>query len=171
MSAVHGTMGPGAQRSGLSDDSARKASAGGPANDPPPSAPPTPADPPAAELETRTGHQVEPWEAAPRPPAILEFEDEDDEFDKVMRKADDLSDGAKNIGDSLDNIVKGLERGPAASDLRTITIRDDDVVSTAIPITPPTFSKGSATAALAVIGIGAVYTGKKILNRLRRQDG
>jgi hypothetical protein len=89
----------------------------------------------------------------------------------VLRKADDLSDGAKNIADSLDNIVKGLERGPASSDLRAITIRDDDVVSTAIPQTPSTFSKGSLTAAVAVLGIGAVYTGKKIANRLRRQDG
>jgi hypothetical protein len=171
LSAVHGNMGSGAQRAGKGSESAPKGSGGEPGSGPPPSEPPLSSAAPAADLETRSGDRVEPWEGAPQPPAILEFEDEDDDFDRVMRKADDLSDGAKNITDSLDNIVKGLDRGPASSDLRTITIRDDDVVSTAIPQTPSTFSKGSLTAAVAVLGIGAVYTGKKIANRLRRQDG
>ncbi|WP_205325859.1 hypothetical protein [Glycomyces sp. YM15] len=183
LSAIHGTLGPGA-RSSAPDSSANAGAAGG-GSGPLPNDPLTPAAPSSdgentpegsdcvssPELQYRNGDQIEPWEAVPQPPAILQFEDEDDEFDRLMRKSDDLSDGTKNVADSLDNIVKGLERGPAPSELRTITIQDDGAVSTAIPFNPPPFSKASLTASLAVAGVGAAYATKKLVNRFRRNDG
>ncbi|GAB3995921.1 hypothetical protein GCM10029992_14510 [Glycomyces albus] len=102
---------------------------------------------------------------------MLNLDDDDDEFDKVMRRADDLSDGTKTTVDSLDNIVKGLERGPAEGELRTITVQDDGPTSTAIPASQPAFGKGSLTAALAVLSIGGVAVGRKIARGIRRSDG
>lgn len=128
-------------------------------------------EPAASGVEYRTGDQLEPWEIVPTPPAVLEFEDEDDEFTRFARKGDDVSDGAKAIGDSLDNIVQGLERGPASAELRSITIRVDDAASTAIPVNPPPFSKGSLSAAVAVIGLAGVMAGRKLANRFGRDDG
>ncbi|WP_199040096.1 hypothetical protein [Glycomyces salinus] len=161
MRTLQGGTGGGVSAEGEQDNAPTPAggSGGGQGpNEPPTGGPPAPGAPeseenPSSELSFRTGDQVESWEAAPESQQVINLEDEDDDFEKLLRRADDAKDSVKTTTESAMNVAK-LMREPGPTEAHTYTA---ETIYTAPPEpqtnVPDIVSSASMTVLMTAYGI------------------